>query len=142
MVHTFLDNFYQGGKYSAQIASHQAQLRRENIFADQKYVSISSLQTDYLNLVSTSGFERNIERSNTIQTKCTFCGVTNHSTEKYFKRIRQEKEKSRVASHSDNRLTERTPRKCFRCRYQDHLIGFFSDQPKDNEKQKNQVRFN
>ena len=23
-IHTFLDNFHQGGKYSAQIASHQA----------------------------------------------------------------------------------------------------------------------
>ena len=27
-MHTFLDNFHQGGKYSAQIASHQAELRR------------------------------------------------------------------------------------------------------------------
>ena len=29
LMHTFLDNFHQGGKYSAQIASHQAELRRE-----------------------------------------------------------------------------------------------------------------
>ena len=29
IMHTFLDNFHQGGKYSAQIASHQAELRRE-----------------------------------------------------------------------------------------------------------------
>ena len=29
MMHTFLDRFHQGGKYSAQIASHQAELRRE-----------------------------------------------------------------------------------------------------------------
>ena len=28
LMHTFLDNFEQGGKYSAQIASHQAELRR------------------------------------------------------------------------------------------------------------------
>ena len=28
-MHTFLDHFQQGGKYSAQIASHQAELRRE-----------------------------------------------------------------------------------------------------------------
>ena len=28
LMHTFLDNFHQGGKYSAQIASHQAELRR------------------------------------------------------------------------------------------------------------------
>ena len=29
MMHTFLDNFQQRGKYSAQIAIHQAELRRE-----------------------------------------------------------------------------------------------------------------
>ena len=29
LIHTFIDNFHQGGKYSAQIASHQAELRRE-----------------------------------------------------------------------------------------------------------------
>ena len=29
LMHTFLDNSHQGGKYSAQIASHQAELRRE-----------------------------------------------------------------------------------------------------------------
>ena len=28
-MHTFLDNFHQSGKYSAQLASHQAELRRE-----------------------------------------------------------------------------------------------------------------
>ena len=32
LMHTFLDNFHQGGKYSAQIASHQAELRREEKF--------------------------------------------------------------------------------------------------------------
>ena len=35
LMHTFLDNFYQCGKYSAQIASHQAELRREEEFTDQ-----------------------------------------------------------------------------------------------------------
>ena len=35
-MHTFLDNFNQGGKYSAQIASHQAELRREDKFTDRK----------------------------------------------------------------------------------------------------------
>ena len=29
LMHTFLDKFYQGGKYSAQIASHKSELRRE-----------------------------------------------------------------------------------------------------------------
>ena len=36
LMHTFLDNFEQGGKYSAQIASHQAELRREEKFTGQK----------------------------------------------------------------------------------------------------------
>ena len=35
LMHTFLDNFHQCGKYSAQIASHQAELRREEKFTDQ-----------------------------------------------------------------------------------------------------------
>ena len=49
-MHIFMVNFHQGGKYSARISSHQAELRREENFTDQKYLSISSLQTDYLNL--------------------------------------------------------------------------------------------
>ena len=36
IMHTFLDNFRQGGKYSAQIDRHQAELRREEKFIDQK----------------------------------------------------------------------------------------------------------
>ena len=36
MMLIFLDNFHQGGKYSAQIAIHQAELRREENFKDQK----------------------------------------------------------------------------------------------------------
>ena len=36
LMHTFLDNFHQGGKYSAGIASYQAELRREEKFTDQK----------------------------------------------------------------------------------------------------------
>ena len=51
-MHTFLDNFHQGGKYSAQTASHQSDLRMEENFTDQKYVFVSSLQIDYLNLDS------------------------------------------------------------------------------------------
>ena len=46
LMHIFLDNLHQGGKYSAQIASHQAELRREEKFTDQKSLNISSLQTD------------------------------------------------------------------------------------------------
>ena len=46
LMHTFLDSFHQGGKYSAQIASLQVELRREGKFTDQKSVKISSLKTD------------------------------------------------------------------------------------------------
>ena len=75
-MHIFLHNFHQGGKYSAQIASHQAELRREEHFTDKKSLSISFLQTDYLNPNSGSGCGKNSERENLVQTKCTFCGVT------------------------------------------------------------------
>ena len=46
LMHTFLYNFEEGGKYSAQISSHQVELRREEKFTDQKSLNISSLQTD------------------------------------------------------------------------------------------------
>ena len=36
IMHTFLDNFHQCGKYSAQLASHQAELRIEKLYPDQK----------------------------------------------------------------------------------------------------------
>ena len=72
MMHTFLDHFRQGGKYSNQIDSHQEELRREENFPDQKYLSISSLQTDYLNLDNSSGFGRNSERAHTVNKKFTF----------------------------------------------------------------------
>ena len=68
-MHTFMDNFHQGAKYSAQIDSHQAELMREGKFTDQKYLSISSLQTYYLNLDISSGCGRNSEKANTVQTK-------------------------------------------------------------------------
>ena len=42
LMHTFLDNFHQGGKYYALIVSHQVELRREVKFTDQKYLSLSS----------------------------------------------------------------------------------------------------
>ena len=88
-----MDSFHQGGKYLAKIASHQVELMREEEFTDQKYLSISSLQTDYLSMDRSSGFGRNSERVNTVQKKCTFCGGVHHSVEKCFKKIRQEKEK-------------------------------------------------
>ena len=102
-MHTFLDNFHQGGKYSSQIASHQAELRREEKFTDKKSLKNSSLQNDYQNLDSSSDFGRNSEREHAVQTKCTFCGGKNHSAEKCLKRIRTEKEKARAVDASDNR---------------------------------------
>ena len=74
-----MDNFEECGKYSAQLARHQAELRREEKFPDQKSLNISSLQTDYLNLYISSGFDRDSERANHVQTECTFCGGVNHS---------------------------------------------------------------
>ena len=90
-MHTSLATFCQGGNYSAHIASHQAELRKEEKFTDQKSLNISSLHIDYLNLDSRSGSGIKSERADTAQTKCTFCGGTNHSAEKCFKIIRQEK---------------------------------------------------
>ena len=49
-MHTFMDNFHQDGRYSARIAIHQLELRREEKSIDQKYLSTSDLHTDYLNL--------------------------------------------------------------------------------------------
>ena len=91
---------------------------------------------------SSSGFGRNSERANTIQKKCTFFGGVNHSAEKYFKRIRQEKEKSFATGYLDNRRTERTPQKFFRCGYEDNLIAKCPNPPKENEKRRKQVCFN
>ena len=60
----------------------------------------------------------------------------------FFKRIIQEKEKARADGHSDNRQTERTPHKYFRCESQDYLIAKYLNPPKENEKWRNQVVFN
>ena len=87
-MHIFLDNFRQGGKYTSHITSHQAELRREEKITDQKYLSISSLQNDYLNLDNSSCYGGNNERANLVHSKCTFCGGTNHPTEKCLKNIR------------------------------------------------------
>ena len=81
-MHIFLYKFHQGVKYSAQIFSHQAELRREGNFTDQKYLSISSFQTDYLNLDRISGCGKNSEIANLVQKKCKFCGGANPSAEK------------------------------------------------------------
>ena len=97
-------------------------------------MNISSLQTDYLNLDSSSGFDGDSERENNVQTECTFCGGVNHSTEQCFKKIRKEKGKSRAVDVSSYRQMERTPRKCFRCGSEDHMITKFPKQVCFNEK--------
>ena len=83
MMHISLNNFHQGGKYTAQIVRKQAKLRREEIFTDQKYLSVSSLLINYLNLDRGLGLSRNNEIANPVQTKCTLCGGTNHSINIY-----------------------------------------------------------
>ena len=130
LMHKFLDNFHQCGRDSAQIAINQAELRRQEKITDQKYLCISSLQTDYLNLENSSDFGRNSERANTVQKKCTFCGGVIHSAENYFKSIRHENEKDCATGDSDNRQTERTHRKCFRCGSEDYLIAKFPKLPR------------
>ena len=82
-MHIFFCTFHQGGKYITKIASHQAELIKEGKFTDQISSYISSLNTDYLNLDSSSDYGRNNERKKLVQTKCIFCGGTNHSTEMF-----------------------------------------------------------
>ena len=59
LMHIFLDNCHQGVKYTSQIARHQADSRIEEELMDQKYLSITSIQTDYLNLEISSCSGRN-----------------------------------------------------------------------------------
>ena len=61
---------------------------------------------------------------------------------KKFKSIRKEKEKSCAVDVSSNRNLERPPRKCFVCGSEDPMIAKCPKPPKDNEKRRNQVRFN
>ena len=58
-IHIILDNFHQGGRYTAQISIHQVELRIEGNFTDQNSLSIIYLQTDYLNLDISSGSDIN-----------------------------------------------------------------------------------
>ena len=136
-MHTFLDNFHQSGKYSAQLASHQAELRREEKYPDQKCLIISSLQTDYLNLNnSLSGYIRHSEKANSAKAKCTYCGLNNHSVEKCFKKIRKEKEKARFPGTSSKKHSDHPAQICFRCGYEDHMIAKCPNPPKDSEKRR------
>ena len=70
-IYISLDNLQKGGKWSDQIVIHQAELRREEIFVDQKLLSISDLQIDYFNLYN---WVRNNKRENFAQSRCSHCG--------------------------------------------------------------------
>ena len=74
-MHIFLNKFHQGGKYSAQISSHQAKLRREGKFTEQNILSVTSLQNEYLNLDISSGSGRNNEGANLIHKNVPFVEV-------------------------------------------------------------------
>ena len=101
IMHTFLDNFHQSGKYSAQLASHQAELRREEKYTDQKCLNISSLQTDYLNIDnSLSGSSRHSNKSKSVHTKCTYCGLNKNYVENVTKRSERKRKKlARLVLH-------------------------------------------
>ena len=131
-MHIFMDNFHHSGKYYDQLANHQAELRREGKFTDQKYLSISFLQTYHINIYSRSGCGKNSERENLLQKKCTFGEGANHSADFFFESNRKEHEKSHAAGDSDNRNRECKPHKCFRCGSEDHLIVKFPNPPKYN----------
>ena len=55
---------------------------------------------------------------------------------------KKEKGETRTVDVLDNRQTERTPRKCFICGSEDHMIAKFPNPPKNNENWRNKVRFN
>ena len=61
-MHILLNKFHQGGNYTYQIESHQEKLRREEKLLTKNCLSVSSLQTEYLNLDRSSGCGRNNEK--------------------------------------------------------------------------------
>ena len=63
-----------------------------------------------------------------------FFGLTNHSVEKCFKKIRKDKEKARSAGAPSYKNSDLPDRKCFRCGSVDHLIAKCPKPPKEGEK--------
>ena len=59
-----------------------------------------------------------------------------------FQKDQKGKIKTRAAGDLDNRRTERTARKYFRCGSEDHLIKKFPKPPKENKKPRKKIRFN
>ena len=76
------------------------------------------------------------------QRKHTFLGKIMEKSKKNELPARNKKEKAHAVDILDNRQTERTPRKCFRCGSEDHMIAKCPKPPKDNEKRRKQVLFN
>ena len=91
---------------------------------------------------SVSGSSRHNEMAHSFQTKCTFCGINNHSALKCFKRIRQEEKKARAVGVSSNKNSDHPARNFYRCGSEDHMISKFPKPPKDSEKRRKSVRFN
>ena len=79
LMHTFLDNFQQGRKIFSSYIKLPGRIEKRRKIIDQKSLNNSSLQIDYLSLVSRSGLGRKYERSHDFQTDCTFCGGINYS---------------------------------------------------------------
>ena len=69
------------------------------------------------------------------------CGGPKNSAGKCFKRIRNDKEKSRKAGDSNKQHTKRKPPKCFRYGSEDHIIAQCSKPTTDNKKWKKYVCF-
>ena len=59
-----------------------------------------------------------------------------------FQKKKKEKGKAHAVDALDNRKAERTPRRCFKCVSEDHMIAKCPKPPKDNEERQKQVRFN
>ena len=135
-MHMFLDNFHQDVKYTTHIASHQTYLRREEKFTDQKYLSISYLQTHYLNLDNISESGRNNEIENIVEETFTFCRGTIHPIEKCLKKIRKYKGKYCVDGDSDRQRTECPIHKLFICGSIDNIITKCPKPPKDKKTKK------
>ena len=121
LMHILLDNFCQGGEYTAKIANHQAELVREYKFTDRKYLCIKCLQIDYLSLDSTSSSGRYNERENIVQKKCIFVKGDNCS------------EKFRGDGDSYKQQNKLTPCKYFRCGSVNHTIAKCLKPPKYND---------
>ena len=94
IMHTFLNNFQQSGKYSVQLGSHQAELRREELYPDQKCLNISSIKAESLIMETVSQVLVNtMKKENSAKTKCTYCGLSNHFLENVSKRSERKKGK-------------------------------------------------